>query len=391
MNERPPGDLHAAIDPGALVEIARHLIQVPSEQSALFEDDPAVQGFVRDTVAPILHHAGYPGRFDAMGNLLVEAGPRDSGPSTMVMAYAMTHPRAGMADPFSGSIVESPEGPSLRGRGASEQKGALAAGIIAFLAAQKLAPHRRRVLAVSTAGETGSHRAAESMLAALETIPSLCIVAIGTGGRISLANKGRLDVHVDIRGVSSHSSTPWASIDAIAGARAVMDRLSRLDLGTRRHPLLGEATLSFTSIRSFPDATHTIQDHVRITCDRRLLPGDDAEPALAAIREAVQDMTPWTVEVRPGVLQYPAEIPTDGNFMRAARDGAGLVGLPAPETFASHGCVDTGYLARHGCESAMWGPGDQRMWHTAEERLPVADLVACARGYLGFLVSERPG
>lgn len=380
----------AAIDTNALVALTRSLLQVPSEQSALFEDDPAVQRFVRDTVAPILAQAGYPGRFDAMGNLLVEAGPREGGPAVMVMGYAMTHPGASMVDPFSGAIVDRPEGLSLRGRGAAEQKGALAAAIVAFLAAQRLSPDRRRILAVSTAGETGSHRAAESMLAALGEIPAHCIVAIGTGGRISLANKGRLDVHIDVRGVSSHSSTPWAGVDAIAGARAVMDRLSRLDLGGRRHPLLGEATLSFTAIRSFPEATHTIQDHVRITCDRRLLPGDESVPALSAIRDAVRDMPPWSVDVQPGVLQYPAEIAPDGSFMRAAREGSQRVGLPTPETFASHGCVDTGYLARKGCESAMWGPGEQRMWHTAEESVLVADLVSGTRGYLGFLLAAGP-
>jgi acetylornithine deacetylase/succinyl-diaminopimelate desuccinylase-like protein len=62
------------------------------------------------------------------------------------------------------------------------------------------------------------------------------------------------------------------------------------------------------------------------------------------------------------------------------------MGLAEPQTFGSHGCVDAGFLVRHGCEAAMWGPGDQAMWHTADEMLPVRDLVEGAAGYLGLLL-----
>jgi acetylornithine deacetylase/succinyl-diaminopimelate desuccinylase-like protein len=33
----------------------------------------------------------------------------------------------------------------------------------------------------------------------------------------------------------------------------------------------------------------------------------------------------------------------------------------------------------------MWGPGEQAMWHTDEERLPVSALKQSAAAYLGFL------
>ncbi len=389
-----PGGLGQLLDifpEPALVELARTLVRVPSEQSALFEADPAIQSFIGDCVVPLLAAFGHAGRRDAMGNAIFESGPAQGGRPVMLMGYAMTHPANAMPSPFAAELLDTPHGPALRGRGIAEQKGSLAAAIAAFVAASAIDPASRRTLVVSTAGETGSHKAAECLLSAIDTPPALCVVAIGTGGRIALANKGRLDVHVEVRGRSSHSSTPWAGIDAIAGARLVMDRLAALDLGPKRHPLLGAATLSVTGIRSFPEATHTIQDHVQLMYDRRLLPGDDAAAALEQVRVALRDIERWQVEVRAGVLQYPAEMHADGAFMRAMRAGCVRVGIPLPEGFASHGCVDAGLFERLGCEAAMWGPGDQALWHTADEQLPVSELIAGAAGYLGLLLEAGSG
>ena len=273
----------------------------------------------------------------------------------------------------------------MRGRGATEQKGALAAAIEAFLAFVQKEPRIRAVFALSTAGETGRHDAAESILASLGRVPEVCIVAIGTGGKVAVANKGRLDVHIEVKGKASQSSTPWLGVDAIRGAHAVIERLGRLDLGPQSYPLLGKPTLTPTAIRSWPEATHTIQDRVAMTWDRRLLPGQDPEPALRAIAQALQDLGPWSIEVHAGALQFPAELPADGAFLRCAREGSRRMGLAEPQTFVSHGCVDSGLFARRGCEAAMWGPGEQAMWHTDEERLPVSALKQSAAAYLGFL------
>jgi acetylornithine deacetylase len=362
------------------------LVRRPSEQSDRLESDPAVQSFVRDCVQPLLAQLAVQRRLDPMGNLIVELGPADAPRSAMLLAYSMTHPASAMRDPFKGELLSTQAGSAIRGRGVAEQKGALAAAIGAFAAASKQRLRARLILAVSTAGETGQHKAAQSILASLDRVPDVAVVAIGTSSRVSLANKGRVDIHIEIEGRASHSSTPWLGVDSIMGARAVIERLAALDLGGEAHPLLGRATLTPTAIRSFPEATHTIQSLVRMTYDRRLLPGQDPEPAVRALERALSDMPPWTVKVRAGALQYPAEIRPDGLLMRCARAGARRMGMPEPETFVSHGCVDTGILLRRGCEAAMWGPGDPSMWHTDNEQLPVKALVEGAACYLGFLL-----
>ncbi|MSQ73072.1 MAG: M20/M25/M40 family metallo-hydrolase [Betaproteobacteria bacterium] len=224
-------------------------------------------------------------------------------------------------------------------------------------------------------------------LSALVTVPRMGIVGLGTNNRIALGNKGRVDVDVVVRGRTTHSSTPWDGIDAIEGARQVLDRLRTLDLPAQEHPGLGKVTLTPTRLASGPRATHTVQDEVTITLDRRLLPGEDPEAALSQIATRARLPAPWQVEVRKGPFMYPCEIAADGPLLRAIREGHARAGLPPPAVFYSHSALDAGYLLRMGCEAAMWGPGRMEQFHSDDEFTLVSELVAGARAYEGFLAA----
>src|SRR5262245_43360707 len=136
-----------------------------------------------------------------MGNLLVEIGPERAEKSLMLMAYAMTHPANRMPDPFAAELIEGAPGAWVRDRGVYEQKGSLAAALAAVkTAADRLSLQGRLIFTVSTAGETGRHDAAISICDALGFSPKLAVIVIGTTSRVALANKGRIDVIVTVRG-----------------------------------------------------------------------------------------------------------------------------------------------------------------------------------------------
>lgn len=369
-----------------LVAWTQRFVRYPSPQTDMFEAEPQVLGFIDDCVTPLVAELGLPHRKDGMGNLIVEIGPRNAERSVMLMAYAMTHPASSMTDPFAGELIEKADGPAVRGRGVSEQKGSLAAALAATVAAARSESFvGSLVFTVSTAGETGRHDAAISILDALGYAPNLGVVVIGTNGRVSLGNKGRIDVDVIVGGKATHSAMPWAGVNAIDGAREVLNQLAALKIDGGAHPGLGEATLVTNFIESGPRATHTIQNEVRITLDRRLLPGQRPETAFAEIQDALSLPEPWTLDIRQGAYMYPCAIAEDGPLMTSITEGCRAQDLAPPETFYSHGALDAGYLAEHGCESAMWGPGDQEYWHTDEELILVADLVRGAAAYRGFI------
>ena len=377
--------LDGVLSESNLVEWTRQFVRYASPQTQLFEAEPAVLGFIENAVGGLLRELGLPYRRDDMGNLIVEIGASTE-PSVMLMSYAMTHPASSMPTPYAGELIQLDSVDAIRGRGVSEQKGSLAAAIAATYAAHRHGNLPGRIVfTVSTAGETGRHDAARTILGKLRTRPAAAIVVIGTSGRVALGNKGRIDVLITVKGRAAHSSTPWKGLDAVAGARKVMARLDGLDLGGREHDGLGKATLALTAIRSFPEATHTIQSEVRMVYDRRLLPGDSSDQALAQIRAALVNLGEWQVEAMPGPEMYPSEVAPDSALIRSIMAGSRFDGLPEPAFFHSHGSLDAGLFTKEGIEATMWGPGNMDQWHSDDEYILVPDLCGGAAAYYAFL------
>ena len=364
-----------------LVAWLQHFVRFPSEQTSLHEKDPQISRFIRECVAPLIDNFGASYRYDEMGNLLIEAGPK-SKQSLLFVAYVMTHPGAKMLDPFLGTIIQRPEGPAVRGRGVAEQKTALAAALGAVaeaLANKKLT--RRLSVVVLTAGETGRHDAIDSVMRALDCKPEFAIVCIGTNSQIAIGNKGRVDFDAIVRGKASHSSAPWHGINAISGAQRLLASLDGFKLGAPDHPQFGPATLTPTAIDSAPKATHTVPDTVRITFDRRLLPGEDPETAYNAIRQAISLPKPWSVDCQRGPVMYPNEISLDSGLMKRLRAAFAVAGYPNPEHFYCNFALDAGYLARAGVQAVMLGPGEVDQFHSDEESVLISDLTKMGNVY----------
>jgi hypothetical protein len=157
-------------------------------------------------------------------------------------------------------------------------------------------------------------------------------------------------------------------------------RLADVDL-SGEHPHLQRPTLTPTAIHSYPAATHTVPDEVRIVVDRRLPPGDEPEAALDAVRRAVEDVEPWDVTVEPGPFMYPSEVAPDADLVRLLRGAFAAAGRAAVELRYSHSAIDAGYFNHAGTPAVMLGPGEQEMWHTDEESVALDEVALCATVY----------
>ena len=138
-------------------------------------------------------------------------------------------------------------------------------------------------------------------------------------------------------------------------------------------------------MRSWPEATHTVQDEVRLVFDRRLLPGDDPQAVFAAVKAAADIGEPWSIETTFGPFMHPAELAPQGPLASAIGRGCEAVKLPSPPTFYSHGALDAGYFCAKGAEATMWGPGDMDQWHSEDERISVDELQSGSRAYFGLI------
>jgi acetylornithine deacetylase/succinyl-diaminopimelate desuccinylase-like protein len=365
------------------------LLRYPSVQTERLEADPQLKTFIAEMIAPrLVELTGSGGAIDAIGNLIWRQGGAsdETNKGLLLMGYAMTFPAASMKEPFSGALVDGQAfGVAAKcalGRGACEQKGALAAMIyaVAIVARAQLAFQAPLILAVSLAGETGRHDAAKFILENDAISVRSAIVGLGTSNRICLGNKGRVDIEIMVRGKSAHSSMPEKGVNAVEGFCRVMERLDRLPLKADHHSL-GKATLTVTQVISGPDISHTIPDVCRAVIDRRLLPGEDPDAAFREIKEALQQLPGWSIMVTRGAFMYPSEVAKATPLVAAITSTNREVTKRQAEFVYSPAALDAGFLNRNGIETIMFGPGDLRFAHTDQEIVPLQEVRDAAKIY----------
>lgn len=365
-----------------LVPLLHEFVSFPSEQTDLQEEDPSIHAFIRDCAAPHFRDVGASIRYDAHGNLIAEAGPQNCKSSLLFVTYAMTHPANRMTDPFTPSNIKTSRGPAVRGRGVAEQKTALVAvlGALAEAIAQNVIEGRLTIV-LTTAGETGRHDAVRAATAEIEGMPNYTVICIGTDGRIATGNKGRVDFDIHVHGKASHSSAPWDGINALSGARRLLEALENLDLGVEDHLTFGPATLTPTALKTLPNATHTVPDTAIVTYDRRVLPGEVPEEVYEALISRIAIEEPWSLSFQRGPIMYPNELDTNGPFFEKLAAAFDHSGYGNAEGFACNFALDAGFFSNKGAEAVMLGPGEVAQFHSNEENVLISDLVGIAKVY----------
>jgi acetylornithine deacetylase len=395
--------LHAHLSADRCRQIFVELVRVPSPQTALLEAEPQLRRFIETAIEPRLRASGAREiRYDGMGNLIARFGAATSGRVLMLVGHAMNQPPTTMPDPYAGEIREGAPfglpGQVVRGRGASEQKGTLAAMLHALEAVHKaeipLTGQLHFICCVS--GETGKTDAIRNVVE-VENVRADMAFVYGNSLKLQLGNRGRIDMHVTVHGETSHSSRPQEGCNAITGAIEVVRRLTTEIDGKRAHPHLGPASLTINGLRSYPDATHTVQGRCEISVDRRLLPGDDADAAAAEIeRVAMQvdglpdpvSQKPFRVKVARGPMMHPSLIAIDSPVAVALRRACRVMLGHEPEAIYGQSAFDQGYLNHIGIPTANFGPGEERFAHTDNDVASLERTFDAARVY-AFLIADH--
>jgi acetylornithine deacetylase/succinyl-diaminopimelate desuccinylase-like protein len=372
------------------------LVKVRSPQTELLEDEPLLKAFIKTAIEPRLRGMGFADiRYDAMGNLIASYGAGTSGKSLMFIGNAMNQPASTMPNPYDGDVVDGAKfdlpGECVMGKGASEQKANLAAMLHAMetVIASKVPIAGKLIFTCCLSGETGKHDAIKSVVEGAGVRADMAVLG-GTGLKITLGNRGRIDVFVTVKGSPCHSSRPWDGVNAVTGAtEAIRLLLGKVKLD-KSHPQLGKQSLTVNHIRSFPDSTHTVQERCEFTLDRRLLPGEDPNEAFAEIERVAKEVErlkdpvsgkPYGVDVRLGPFMYPSLVTTDSAVVKALlRASEVMLGKPV-ETYYSPSAFDQGYLNHMGIPTANFGAGEHQYAHTDYDMASVERTTDSARVY----------
>ncbi len=378
------------------------LVRVPSPQTALLEEEPLLKAFVVEAIEPRLRAMGFSEvRYDTMGNLVASIGAGTSGRSLLIVGHAMNQPPATMKNPYDGQVVDGASyglpGECVLGKGASEQKSNIAAMLHAMevaIAAASLAG--KLIFACCLSGETGKHDAIRSVIEGMGVRADMAVL-YGNSLKITLGNRGRIDVFVTVKGSPCHSSRPHDGANAITGAMEAIRRLTsevRLD---RTHPQLGRQTLTVNHIRSFPDSTHTVQERCEFTVDRRLLPGDDPNAAFEDIQRIAKQVEThkdpasgkgFGVDVRLGPFMYPSLVTDESPIVAALQEANRAMLGRAAETYYAAAAFDQGYLNHIGIATANYGPGEEKYAHTDDDMASVERTTDAAKVFAYLILKH---
>jgi putative selenium metabolism hydrolase len=378
-----------AIDDEALDDLLLRLVATPSLSTE--------EGACAELVADELRGLGMRVEVDAMGNVVgrLELGP---GPTVMVDCHLDTVP---VVDPS--AWTRSPYGERVEGRvygrGAVDMKGPMAA-VVHAIASLRDTAHGTIVFAGTVAEELVEGPAA--MAVAEAHAPDFVIICEPSQRRIARGQRGRAELVVDVRGLSSHSAYPDEGINA---AEVMADVVTGLrQLAAPVDPTLGDGILVLIDVRSEPyPSLSTVPERCRATLDRRTLVGESEEDVLGPVRavaEAAAARYCATASVEVAAHHHttytgtevtttkfaPAWLhgPDDLVVTRAVHGltSAGLDALVTHYRFCTNG---SGTAGRLGIPTIGYGPGHEDQAHTVDEHIELTDLHLGARGYAAIL------
>lgn len=368
-----------------LERLAKVPVNVPMGTEVFIEpDDPKLVHYVQQVLRPELSAIGVHDLIDVSGNQIVARyGKGTSDRSLLIQVYTPVQHHNQMVEPWSGKIARAAQWgydePCLFGQGVTQNKShqAIMLAILKLLHEACVPVAGTLYVAINNEGRS-SHVCSEMILDALGDKPDFGLLLTATGQRISLGNRGRVDVNVTLRGKAVHSSVPDTGLSAIDGAYEVMRRLKEMDL-SGSHPLLGGWHVIPYQVTYEPLAPHTLPEVARLRVDRRLLPGDDPAVATEEVRQAIGDLSPFEVKVSQGHHMWPALVEPDERGVQLLAAAHSAVHGESPGTLYGRGTFDAGGPCAAGVPTVMYGVGGGAESVLGDDFVPLSHLDQVAR------------
>jgi acetylornithine deacetylase len=320
-------------------------------------------------------------------NIIARYDAPSSSTTILLDAHQDTVPIDGMTVPPFEPIVADGR---ITGRGSVDIKGGMAAMLFAFRRLVRERPSTSANVVLScTCDEEATvlgitdlvERWTSGRLKLLPGKPDLAIVAEPTLLDVVVAHKGVMRLRMRTPGVACHSSDPSQGRNAIYRMARVVQILEEYaaDLAEigERHPLVGAPTLSVGRITG-GTSVNIVPDSCAIEVDRRLIPGETWEAALAELKEFVMRRVDFEVEFEPPWLtSQPLSDADNGplaqsllKHIEAVAGPRHAIGVPFG-THASRTCAA-------GVPSVVFGPGSIARAHTKDEYIEIDQLQRAA-------------
>ena len=377
-----------------LVAFTQQIVRIPSL--------PGQEAAVAAAIQTEMKRLGYDQVWtDEVGNVIGKISGGD-GPTIMLNGH-MDHVDPGPLEdwpypPFSGQIVDG----ELWGRASVDMKGPVAAMVYgaALFKQGGLTPPGDILMTVPVMEEVGG-LGSQYLGQTLQAEAAIC--GEPSHNVLRRGHRGRVGLKVKFQGRSAHASMPHLGRNPHYAAAAFLTQLPNLPM--LENPGLGPATVAPTLYSTDQKSYNVIPGTVYLDLDWRDVPEEPA-PAIIAKIQGLLDKTMAGSEagIRAEVKvinselttytgfhkMFPAIFPSfilaeDNPFIQASqRTLAELLGEDRGVEIWRF-ATDGGHLMAAGIPTIGFGPGDETLVHTNQERLDLAQLKEAVPAYASLI------
>jgi len=282
----------------------------------------------------------------------------------------------------------------MYGRGACDTKGALA-GMIHMMERCAANPDRLNADLVFCASVDEEHAfIGLTAFMSLDMPLSGAVVGEPTELGIVVEHKGCARFAVRTHGKSAHSSVPYKGDNAIYTMMDVVRHVRETAepaLDGIDSPLCGKPTIVVSTIGG-GSQINIVPEMCEIRIDRRVVPGESPEAVLEAFeRELRAGLPNAKLSVEPLLLDPALNTPHDAAVVRTAQRVAERLGTGAALRGVTYGSNASKLQAWKGIPAIVFGPGSIEQAHSAEESVPVAEVVQAAEFYYQLACTYKSG
>jgi acetylornithine deacetylase len=407
----------AAVDPAAMVQELRAIVRIQSitgEEEAVAAEVAArlrAAGMQVESLTPdpatIRADPAWPGEETTRTTLPLVIGRlgRTGGRRVILSGHLDVVPPGDLGtwtdDPWSGEIRDG----RLYGRGACDMKGGVAAilGAVRALVASGAATRLDGELVVALVA--GEEDGGQGTLAAIRAgaTGDMAIITEPSNLDIVVAHAGAITFRLTVPGRAAHASQRREGVSALDNLYVVLRALEADEAArnaTETDPLMTVLGLPYPTIVGIVEGgewASTVLDRVVAHGRYGVRLGQSPADAAADLRAAIDAANagdpflrdhPATVEIVGGQFgsgRVPSDDPLPVGLARAVEAVSGrsprLLGEP-------YGADMRLFINEGDTPCVIFGPGDVKVAHSADEHVPLDEVEMCARVLAAWAVSE---
>jgi acetylornithine deacetylase/succinyl-diaminopimelate desuccinylase-like protein len=216
------------------------------------------------------------------------------------------------------------------------------------------------------------------------------IVSEPTSLKVATGNRGLRWIDISVKGSACHAGRPHLGINSVQYATNLIQAITSMKFESQNDFFeVPSPSISVTTIKG-GTKVNIIPERCDLAIDRRMMPGETGDSVMKELQQVVdallQDENELRVEmnVRSGFWD-PFLTPENESVVQATLSAVEEVMGTRLEILGKAGCTDASHIFHRGAvPTAIFGPGNEKLAHKADECVEIEKLVASVSVFMSI-------